>query len=399
VANSGITRRGLFVAGGAALAGGATGYVIANAQAGEIENVTQVLVEPAGTNAKVSVPFYGAHQAGVDTPAQIYSKFIGLNVVDPTQDSMVAIGRILTDDAARLTQGEPALGDTEPEVAANPSRLTITAGVGRSFLQKIGVEVPEVLVDIPPFKTDALNPQWGQTDIMIQIGSDDPLTLAHAQRMVTKDLSTLTNLVWIQEGFISPTPGAEGSSASRNLMGQVDGTVNPNLNEFDDVVWIDDSSWASGGTVLVLRRIRMMMDDWDMLDRGAKEIVVGRSLETGAPIGGTSESDPVDFNAVDSIGLPVIPRDAHIRVAHAATTEEMILRRPYSYDAGISNGIADMGLLFAAYTKNPAKSYIPMQERVAESDAMNRWLTTIGSAAYLILPGVGEEDFLGEVMF
>jgi len=95
----------------------------------------------------------------------------------------------------------------------------------------------------------------------------------------------------------------------------------------------------------------------------------------------------------------VIPRDSHIRVAHAATTEEMILRRPYSYDAGISNGIADMGLLFAAYTKNPAKSYIPMQERVAESDAMNRWLTTIGSAAYLILPGVGEEDFLGEVMF
>jgi hypothetical protein len=53
VANSGITRRGLFVAGGAALAGGATGYVIANAQAGEVENVTQVLVEPAGTNAKV----------------------------------------------------------------------------------------------------------------------------------------------------------------------------------------------------------------------------------------------------------------------------------------------------------------------------------------------------------
>lgn len=395
MSTSGITRRGLFAAGGVALVGGAGGYALASVTAAETPPAPVQLVEAEGSTAKVTVPFYGVHQAGVDTPAQIYTKFLGFNLLDPTRETYEAISRIVTDDAARLTQGEPALGDTEPEVAANPARLTITMGVGRTLLEQLDVPIPDSLPPIPAFKTDALDPRWGQTDLLLQVGSDDPLTLAHAQRMLTKDLSTLTTIAWIQSGFISPTPGTEGGRASRNLMGQVDGTVNPQLDQFDDVVWINDGSWADGGTVLVLRRIRMMMNDWDLIDRPAKEIALGRTLDTGAPLGGASESDPVDFDAVDDNGLPVIPRDAHIRLAHASTPEESILRRPYSYDEGIIDGTADMGLLFAAYTKNPSKSFIPMQERLAESDSMNRWLTTIGSAAYLMLPGVSEGELLG----
>ena len=395
MSTSGITRRGLFAAGGVALVGGAGGYALASVTAAETPPAPVQLVEAEGSTAKVTVPFYGVHQAGVDTPAQIYTKFLGFNLLDPTRENFEAISRIVTDDAARLTQGEPALGDTEPEVAANPARLTITMGVGRNLLEQLDVPIPGSLPPIPAFKTDALDPRWTQTDLLLQVGSDDPLTLAHAQRMLTKDLSTLTTMAWIQSGFISPTPGTEGGKASRNLMGQVDGTVNPQLDQFDEVVWINDGSWADGGTVLVLRRIRMMMNDWDLIDRPAKEIALGRTLDTGAPLGGASESDPVDFDAVDDNGLPVIPRDAHIRLAHASTPEESILRRPYSYDEGIIDGTADMGLLFAAYTKNPSKSFIPMQERLAESDSMNRWLTTIGSAAYLMLPGVSEGELLG----
>jgi dye decolorizing peroxidase len=274
--------------------------------------------------------------------------------------------------------------------------LTITLGVSRALIQSLGLPVPEVLPEIPEFSTDALDARWRQTDLMIQIGSDDPLTLSHAQRMVTKDLSTLTTVQWIQSGFVSPIPGTPGGSASRNLMGQVDGTVNPDINDFNEVVWINDSGWADGGTVLILRRIRMLMDEWDQLERPAKEIAVGRTLETGAPLGGASESDPVDLQALDPNGLPVIPRDAHVRIAHANSAEESILRRPYNYDEGIVDGKAEMGLIFAAYTKNPTKSFIPMQQRLAESDAMNRWLTTIGSAAYVILPGVAEGEVLGQ---
>ena len=181
-------------------------------------------------------------------------------------------------------------------------------------------------------------------------------------------------------------------------MGQVDGTVNPARGEFDQIVWIDDGSWANGGTVLVLRRIHMLMDDWDLMDRGAKELAVGRSLDTGAPLGGAGELDPVDLEALAPNGLPIIPRDAHIRVAHANSPAEMIMRRPYNFDDGFTDGIPDIGQIFAAYTKNPALSFIPMQERLAESDAMNRWITTIGSAAYLVLPGIDSGQFLGEVI-
>lgn len=398
MATNGITRRGLFAFTGAAIVGGAGGYALGGISANESPLIAQPVTKESSSTAKIKTPFYGVHQAGVETTAQVYTKFLGLNVNDPSRDALEAIGRILTDDAARLTQGEGALGDTEPEIAANPARLSITLGLGRSFIKELGIDIPTSFPEIPAFKTDALDAQWGQSDLVVQIGSDDPLTLSHAHRMITKDLSTLTTTAWVQSGFLSPTPAAAGGTASRNQMGQVDGTINPTLDQYAQAVWIDDGSWADGGTVLVLRRIRMLMDDWDVLDRSAKEIVVGRSIETGAPLTGVDQSDPVDFDALGSDGLPVISRNAHIRVAHAASIEEMILRRPYNYNVELADGSIDVGLLFAAYTKNPTKSFIPMQDRIAQSDAMNRWVTTIGSAAYLILPGVSEGEFLGEVL-
>ena len=123
---------------------------------------------------------------------------------------------------------------------------------------------------------------------------------------------------------------------------------------------------------------------------------MGRHIDTGAPLGGTDESDPVPFDATDELGLPVIPQDAHIRVAHAATPAEMILRRPYSYDAGMRDGTSDVGLIFAAYARDPRASFIPMQERIAESDAFNQWNTTIGSAVYILPGGVAEGGYLAE---
>ena len=228
------------------------------------------------------------------------------------------------------------------------------------------------------------------------------MTLTHAVRMLTKDLSTLARVRWMQPGFRSSAPAVEGGTTTRNLMGQVDGTINPapGSPEFAEVVWIDDDpAWLRGGTVLVLRRIRMHLDTWEILDRPVQESVIGRVISTGAPLGGTSESDPVPFDAVDANGLPVIPQDAHVRVAHAATTAEMVLRRPYSYDSGMHDGTNDVGLLFAAYMRDPAVSFIPMQQRIAESDAFNAWNTTIGSAAYLFPAGAAEGGYLAQGLF
>ena len=404
-----VSRRGLLTAGGAAIVGAAGGVVLGRTTGAEsvaTPTARPSLPEgnPAGWSARQTIDFHGIHQAGVDTPEQTYATFLGLNLLKASAQDADSVLRIVSDDAARLMAGRPALGDTEPEIAEVPARLSITIGLGRSLFEKTGRmdQLPPYVAEIPAFSTDRLQGEWADTDFLIQIGSDDPLTLAHAQRTVVKGLSTLTSVAWVQSGFRSPTPANEGGRASRNMMGQVDGTVNPlpGTARFDAVVWTTgEPAWAVGGTVVVIRRIRMLLDEWDRMDTGAKELVIGRTLETGAPLGGDSETDEVRFDVLDENGLPVIPSNAHMRVAHAESDEEMILRRPYTYDVGFVDGVQDVGLIFAAYTADPRKSFIPMQERIAEFDAFNRWNTTIGSSSYFIPPGCAEGDYLCSGLF
>lgn len=417
-----VTRRGVLTAGGAALLGVAGGFALgrgasdggASAADAPASGMASPSVSPSSSpepgivadtiDLDTTIPFHGEHQAGVETRHALLQTFIGLDLIDPSQERALAMLRLLTDDAARLTQGEPALGDMEPELAAVPAGLTITLGLGRPFFTKTGMEdsIPAQLPEIPAFSTDALEDQWGQTDVLLQVGADDSVTLAHAVRMLTKDLSTLLSVQWVQPGFRSAAPSVPGSATTRNLMSQPDGTVNPQPGsaQFDEVVWIPDGpSWLAGGTVLVLRRIRLLMDTWDILDRETQELVIGRKLETGAPLGRENETDPVPFDETDSKGLPLIPADAHIRVAHAATSTEMILRRPYNYDSGMHDGTNDVGQLFAAYMRDPSTSFIPMQERIAASDAFNEWNVTIGSAAYVIPAGVRQGEVLAEGLF
>jgi dye decolorizing peroxidase len=408
-----LTRRGLLAAGGVALVGAASGCTTTPSSPGTpptpgtssasptAAGATPGAAAPTGSPGPATVPFHGVHQAGVETPAPLLQTFVGLDLTRPGRDTLAAVLRLVTDDAARLTQGAAALGDTEPELAVDPAGLTVTVGLGRRLFARAGLadRTPPMLAPIPRFRTDAFEQPWAQTDLLLQVGSDDALTLAHTVRMLTKDLSTLARVVWTQPGFRSATPATPGGRTTRNLMGQVDGTVNPQPGtpEFAEVVWIPDGpEWYARGTVLVLRRIRMLMDRWDILDRATQETVIGRSIATGAPLGGTSETDPVPFDGVDDLGLPLIAADAHIRVAHAPSTAEMILRRPYSYDAGMRDGTNDVGLLFAAYTRDPRTSFVPMQKRIADSDAFNRWNTTVGSAAYLLPGGVSEDGFLAE---
>jgi dye decolorizing peroxidase len=414
-----VSRRGVLAAGGAALLGAAGGFALGRSTSdapGTPAISTRPSTTPPGPSPTSSPaggadlagpvvhPFHGAHQSGVETPPTTLQTFIGLDLRDPTRDSALAVLRIVTDDAARLTQGEPALGDTEPELARVTSGLTVTLGLGRPFFTRTGMgdRIPRQLPQIPAFSTDALEDQWGQTDVLLQVGCDDPLTLSHTIRMLTKDLSTLTEVRWIQGGFRSPEPAVPGSDVTRNVLSQPDGIVNPlpGTDLFDEVVWIPDGpQWMAGGTIMVLRRIRLLVDTWEALDRETQELAIGRRTADGAPLGGPDTGTAVDFDAVDDRGLPVIPADAHIRVAHAPTPAEMILRRPYNYDNGIVDGSADMGLLFAAYMRDPATSFIPMQERISRSDAFNTWNTTIGSAAYVIPSGVGVDGVLAEGIF
>ncbi len=148
---------------------------------------------------------------------------------------------------------------------------------------------------------------------------------------------------------------------------------------------------------MVLRRIAMNLDTWDKLDEGGKELSVGRKLSNGAPLTGKNEFDSPDFDAKTATGLKVIPAFAHIRRARTEDPQQKFLRRPLSYDDGITEGgTPDVGLLFAAYMANIEYQYVPVQQRLADLDLLNTWTTPIGSAVFALPPGCQPGGFIGE---
>jgi len=367
---------------------------------------------PAGVGADVgadadavhglrTVPFHGAHQAGIETPAQAHATFVGLDLRAGTdRAALVRVLRLLSDDAARLTQGHPALGDTEPELAAAPARLTVTFGFGPGLFTRAGLDArrPASVARLEAFAGERLEDRWSAGDLLLQVCSDDPVTVAHTVRMLVKDARRFATVRWVQRGFRTAWGTAPEGTTARNLLGQVDGTVQPLPGTaFDGAVWARDPDWFRGGSMLVLRRVRTDLETWDAFDRGGKELVMGRRLDTGAPLTGKVEHDLPDLTAVGPDGLLVIDDLAHVRLAHATSPAERMLRRAYNYDEGPgADGTADVGLLFAAYQADAGTAFVPVQRRLAAKDALNKWITHIGSAVFALPPGAAEGGFVGE---
>lgn len=352
--------------------------------------------------AAATVPFIGVHQAGIVTPPQAHAVFVGLNLVPGTGvDGLRRLMRQWTSDAARLQSGIPVLGDPQPDLASPASRLTVTVGLGRGALAeaKLLDRAPAWLAPLPTFSVDKLQARWNDGDVLAQVCSDDPIVLAHAVRALMVSATGIAVLHWMQRGFRRPVTS---TSTMRNLMGQVDGTAQPTDAELDQAVWIgaEGPDWLRGGSSLVLRRIQMDLDTWDLLDPQAKEQVIGRRMTSGAPLTGAKETDVPDLEAKVN-GLPVIPDFAHIRHAAVTSPAMKILRRPYNYDdpvAGTGGGVGgtEAGLLFAAYQRDPMTQFVPMQQRLAKNDLLNLWTTPVGSAVFAILPGPAEGETLGQ---
>jgi dye decolorizing peroxidase len=393
-----VSRRSL-LAGGAlagAVAGAGTTAGVVAARGGD----------PAATVAAVTfgtqtVPFHGPRQAGVTDEPPAHGAFVAFTL--PAGTDRRALGRmmrLLSDDAARLTQGRPALGDTEAHLALLPSRLTVTFGFGPRFYQAAGVtdRRPASVADLPAFRIDRLEPRWSGGDLLIQVCADDAMSVAHAQRMLIKDARPFVAVRWVQQGFRN-TPGVQAPGfTQRNLLGQLDGTANPRDAALEQAVWVRDGpAWLRDSSTLVVRRIRAEIEKWDLLSTADKENSVGRRMDTGAPFTGTKEHDEPDFTAVDGTGLPVMPDYAHVTRAHVTDPARKILRRPYNYDgAPNAAGHPDSGLIFAAYQADIARQYLPIQQRLAEKDLLNEWITPIGSAVFAIPPGCAEGGWIGE---
>ena len=383
VSRRGLLLGGAFGVGTAAAASAATALSLVD---------PRVPADPPDAPAAVAAePFHGPHQAGVATAPQTHAAFLALDLRPGTDRAALArMMRLLTDDAARLTRGTAALADTEPELALDPARLTVTFGFGPGAYA--AARLPSPVAQLPAFSIDRLEERWSGGDVLLQICADNALTVAHAQRMLVKDARAFAGVRWVQCGFRSTAPGT-----GRNVLGQIDGTANPApaTPAFDAAVWRPD-----GGTTLVVRRIRAELDAWEAVDRPVKEMAVGRRLSDGAPLTGGGEFAEPDFAARDDLGLPVIHPSSHVRLARAGSDAAKLLRRPYNYDDDPgADGSPSAGLVFASYQADVDAQFTPVQRALAERDLLNKWITPIGSAVFAVPPGCEEGGYVGEGVF
>jgi dye decolorizing peroxidase len=76
---------------------------------------------------------------------------------------------------------------------------------------------------------------------------------------------------------------------------------------------------------------------------------------------------------------------------------ELMRRRGYSFDDGPNaDGTGNQGLIFMAFMADAAATFVPVQRRLDASDALNRWITHIGSAVFAVAPGAADGEYVGK---
>ena len=172
----------------------------------------------------------------------------------------------------------------------------------------------------------------------------------------------------------------------------------------DTNVWVgaEGPAWMRGGSYMVTRRIRMLIEVWDRASLDDQQQTIGREKDNGAPLGRQEEFDAVPLGEHGSDGKPVVPVDAHIRLAAPSTNEgASILRRGYSFTDGIDpvTGQLDAGLFFICFQRDPRTQFVPLQHRLASSDALNEYIKHVGSGIFAVPPGAQPGGFVGETLF
>jgi deferrochelatase/peroxidase EfeB len=406
-----FTRRSLLRSAGIGAAGiglGAGGYLVGQESA-----------EASGSGTG-SVPFFGQHQAGIDTPAQDRLHFASFDLLTENPAELRELMREWTLAASEMTAGEmigdvndlePAPPDDTGETVGHlPSNLTVTFGFGPGLFERPGLGLaakrPAALREIPPLPADELNGLESGGDVCVQACSDDPQVAFHAIRNLARIGRGTVAMRWSQLGFGRTSSTTRAQDTPRNLMGFKDGTVNikaEDTDAMDRFVWVGGGgpAWMRGGSYMVTRRIRMLLEVWDRSPLEDQEQTIGRAKYSGAPLGGHDEFEPLDFAARQPSGLPAIPVDAHVRLASAQANDgERILRRGYSFTDGVDESLGELeaGLFFIAFQRDPEKQFVAIQRRLGANDALNEYIKHVGSAVFAVPPGARKGGYVGEAL-
>ncbi|MFH8482624.1 iron uptake transporter deferrochelatase/peroxidase subunit [Streptomyces sp. NPDC018055] len=408
-----VSRRRLLGGVGAA---GATGLVLG--AAGGAAGYAATRPDPPAaltTVGSTEAMFHGKHQPGITTPLQARGHLVAFDLVPGAgRKEAVALMRRWSAVARELMAGRPAGGaadgpghDTGIALDAGPSSLTVTFGFGRTFFARTGLtsRLPAGLDPLPAFSSDQLDAKRSDGDLWVQIGADDALVAFHALRAVQKESAGTAKVRWQMNGF-NRTPGATSRPmTARNLMGQLDGTGNPKPadEDFERRVFVPASpgtphTWLEGGSYAVVRRIRMLLDDWEKLPVDRQERVIGRRKADGAPLSGGSGTTEMDLDKAGPDGRLLIPDNAHARISSPEKNGgAAMLRRPFSYHDGIAeDGTPDAGLLFVCWQADPFKGFVPVQRKLDRGDALSPFIRHEASGLFAVPGGAAEGEYVGQ---
>ncbi|WP_033321247.1 iron uptake transporter deferrochelatase/peroxidase subunit [Streptomyces yerevanensis] len=398
-----ISRRRLIGTAGATglalgAAGGAAGYAAA-------PSADQAV--PLSSLGADEVMFHGKHQPGITTALQARGHLVAFDLAAGAgRREAAALLRRWSATAQRLMAGEAA-GSEDTDVArdAGPSSLTVTFGFGHSFFARTGLEKqrPIALDPLPDFSSDHLDKARSDGDLWVQIGANDALVAFHALRAIQKNAGSAARVRWQMNGF-NRSPGATTQPmTARNLMGQIDGTRNPKPSEadFDQRIFVPDSgepSWMAGGSYAVVRRIRMLLDDWEKLSLKDQEDVIGRRKSDGAPLTGGTETTEPELEKTDASGKLVIPVNAHARITRPDQNGgAAMLRRPFSFHDGFdTDGVPDAGLLFVCWQADPLRGFVPVQRKLDRGDALSAFIRHEASGLFAVPGGAAEGEYVGQ---
>ncbi|MFC5185125.1 Dyp-type peroxidase [Actinomadura harenae] len=388
--------RGAFAAG--------VGGVATASVSGAAASVSGAAASEAGDAERPLRGFHGVHQAGVEEAPLPRTSVVAFDVIAENRRELADLMRAITDRARVLTAGgvPDGAGITAPPADSGVlgpdvpgGRLLVTAGVGASLFDgRFGLASrrPAGLTTMPTFPNDALDPAWCHGDLSLQLSARDEDTVVHALRDIARHTRGAAQIRWRMDGFVSPP---RPSGTPRNLLGFRDGTANPAPADLGRLVWN-----ADGGTFLVVRLIRMLVEFWDRVGITEQEQIIGRARDTGAPLDGDGEFDPPRF-AADPIGK-IIPLTSHIRLANPRTAQtegSRILRRGFNYDRGVDAvGDLDMGLVFTCYQRDIASQFEAVQHRLKDEPLVD-YVRPFGGGYFLVLPGARDDrDFLGRAL-
>lgn len=336
------------------------------------------------------------HQPGIATPVLPYLSLAGFDVAVRGRDALVAVLRTWTGVAARLTgtpsttpgTGGPLPGGAPVESAGGwverppaSGALTLTFGFGASLFRGdrfgIGARRPALLAPLPAFPGEALDPAAGNGDLCVQACASDPTTAQYAVRALLNAARPSVSLRWRQSGYRAE----DGTRDPRGLFDFREGTANLDVSDERQTaehLWVDTGpAWLHGGSYLVMRRIRLLLDTWDRTGRAVQEAAVGRDREHNQRL----------------LRAPA----AHVELASPGRNGgAKLLRRSFSYDAGVDpNGLLDAGLIFLCYQRDPWRQFVAIQRRLSAHDPLNGYSQHLAAGLYACPPAIRPGSFIG----